>query len=71
MTHAQHIAELKTGINETLTRWCPEFSLKTEVGDIQVLRALLAFRAYDLDAQRVLRGEQPIRTDYPLPLPKL
>ena len=69
MTEAEHQAELLRGFEETAARWCPEFSLQTESKSVQTMRTLLAFRAYDLDAQRCLRGEQPIRSDYPLPLP--
>lgn len=70
MTEAEQQAELLRGFEETAARWCPEFSLKTESRSVQTMRTLLAFRAYDLDAQRCLRGERPIRTDYPLPLPQ-
>lgn len=69
MTEAEQQAELLRGLEETAARWCPEFSLKTESKNVQTMRTLLAFRAYDLDAQRCLKGERPIRTDYPLPLP--
>lgn len=69
MTEAEHQAELLKGIDAIIQRWCPEFSIQTESRSVQTMRTLLALNAYDLDAQRCLRGERPIRSDYPLPLP--
>jgi len=70
MTDQEQQAELLRGVTEIINRWCPEFSLKTETREIQIMRTLLSFNAYDLDAQRCIRGERPIRSDYPLPLPQ-
>lgn len=71
LRNAQQAAELRCRIDDILSRWCPAFSIKHEIFEQQVIRALLHFGAYELDVQRVMRGEQPIRTDYPLPLPKI
>jgi hypothetical protein len=71
MTDAEQQVELQRGLQETIARWCPEFSRQTEPIEVQLMRTLLHFRAYDLDVQRVLAGQRPIRTDYPLPLPKV
>lgn len=34
-----------------------------------MMRALLHLNAYEQDVARVSRGERPIRTSYPIPLP--
>lgn len=51
-----------------LDRWCPAAHRDEEVA-LRMMRALLLLNAYEEDSKRVLRGERPIRTDYPLPLP--
>jgi hypothetical protein len=71
MTDEQQIGELKEMLQQVTNRWCPEFSLLTETVQQQQLRALLQLNAYTMDADRVLKGERPIRTIYPLPLPGL
>jgi hypothetical protein len=65
-----HMSELRQQMDGVLQRWCPEFSRRTETYEVQMMRALLQVNAYELDAKRSLAGERPIRTDYPLPLPK-
>ncbi len=60
--------ETKKIIDDILGRWCP---VQGEELPIRMMRALLQLNAFELDYKRVLAGEQPIRTDYPLPLPKV
>lgn len=70
MSLQNQVDETKQSLDRVLNEWCPEFSRKTETYEVQMMRALLQLNAYDLDARRVLAGEQPIRTSYPLPLPQ-
>lgn len=53
-----------------IDRWGKLPNGEDEALDIKMSRALLNLAAYEDDAKRSLAGERPIRTDYPLPLPK-
>jgi len=69
MNDAGRQREIERAIERIIDRWCPEESKKKEPMNVKFIRTLLHLHAYDEDAQRVLRGEKPVRNDYPLPLP--
>jgi hypothetical protein len=69
MTQQQHMNELQETVNGIMERWCPA-TFNHEPMESRMLRVILHLNAYELDAKRSLAGEAPIRTDYPLPLPK-
>ncbi|MEI8319487.1 MAG: hypothetical protein WCH79_16215 [Planctomycetia bacterium] len=64
LTPADEAAETVRGV---LSRWAPD---SAEPNEVRTLRALLLLGAYEKDVARALMGEPPIRTDYPLPLPR-
>jgi hypothetical protein len=66
MEDNQYVREANDAINTTIDNWSSE---KCEDKVVRMMRALLNLHAFSLDYQRVLRGERPIRTSYPLPLP--
>jgi len=66
MTHVEQVSEACDTIDEVLSRWAP---FNDEPANTRMIRALLHLAAYEKDVERVQRGERPIRTDYPLPLP--
>ncbi len=61
------ITEIQNTINDVLSRWAP---FPEETFQQKVMRALLQLAAFEKDYKRVMNGEQPIRTFYPLELPK-
>lgn len=67
MNDEQQLKELRETINDVLSRWAP---FPNDPHEHKVMRALLHLAAYEKETKRVLAGEQPIRTNYPLPLPK-
>ena len=67
MTTAQQMAETQQILERTVDRWSPK---TTEPFSSRMMRALIHLNAYEQDAARVLRGERPIRTDYPIALPE-
>ncbi len=66
MEDSQYMREVNDAIDKTIDNWSPD---KNEEKEVRMMRALLRLNAFSLDCQRVLRGEKPIRTDYPLALP--
>lgn len=60
------LAETQQNLESVVDKWAPKTD---ERFTIRMMRALLNLNAYHLDSERCLRGEQPIRTDYPLSLP--
>lgn len=68
-THQDFVVETSKRIDGLIRRWCPEFSRLNETKEMQLMRVMLQLNAYEMDASRVLLGQSPIRTDYPLPLP--
>ena len=57
--------EIKEVIDGVLDRWSPD---KSESFEIRTMRALLFLNAFEKDSERFRNGEDPIRTDYPIPL---
>ena len=64
-THDQ-LAETQGILEGVVSKWSPSTD---EQFDIRMMRALLQLNAYEQDVARVNRGEPPIRTSYPIPLP--
>lgn len=66
MKTEQEKTEVLKMLESVVSKWSPDTG---EPFQVRMMRALLNLNAYHLDAERVLRGEPPIRTIYPLPLP--
>lgn len=62
--------ELQKILQDTVDRWCPP-NFNDESFSNRMARALLNLNAYEEDFKATENGKQPIRTDYPLPLPKM
>lgn len=63
------LREAREIISNVLKLWCP-VGYRTESVEHQMLRALFQVNAYGLDLKRIQEGKTPIRTLYPIPLPK-
>lgn len=66
MTSTQQGDEALRHLKEVVNRWAPA---SNEEFEVRMMRALLHLYAYEKEVERVMRGERPIRTDYPIPLP--
>ena len=66
MIDRKQLEETREVLDGVMTRWAP---FPSEPQDIRMMRSLLHLHAYEKDVERCLKGETPIRTDYPLPLP--
>lgn len=66
MSAHDQLAETQGILEGVVSRWAPSTG---EQFDIRMMRALLHLNAYEQDVARVNRGERPIRTSYPIPLP--
>lgn len=60
--------EARKILEGVVDRWC---SRKGEEFQVRMMRALLNLNAFEADYRLVMEGKRPIRTDYPLPLPKV
>ena len=58
---------IRDRVQQIIDEWSPRSQL--EPFEARMTRTLLELAAFRDDTNRVLAGERPIRTDYPLPLP--
>ena len=63
------LSEIYGRIQGVVERWGALPNGEREGFEIESRRALLNLAAFEDDAKRSLRGERPIRTDYPVQLP--
>ena len=63
---SQQQKETKALLEGVLKRWAP---FPNDPLEHKMMRALLNLNAFEMDCERVRKGEKPIRTDYPIPLP--
>lgn len=66
MSPQDQLAETQGILEGVVSRWAPSTG---EQFDIRMMRALLQLNSYEQDVARVNRGELPVRTSYPIPLP--